>query len=172
MIKLATLLDVDEIVLLLNGAKVTMKAMNIPQWSDEYPVKDDILQDIDNKSAYILLENNKILGYAALEITPDSNYAVLYDGTWLKSTGNYATIHRSAIKSDQTSKGLGAKFFRELEEKALELGMKEIRVDTHEKNLPMRRLIKKRAYSKRGVVYVSDGTPRFVYQKFLGETNE
>jgi hypothetical protein len=42
-----------------------------------------------------------------------------------------------------------------------------MRIDTHELNLPMRALIAKCEYNPRGTVYMTDGTPRIVYQKFL-----
>jgi GNAT superfamily N-acetyltransferase len=118
MIRNAQMRDTEAILLLLDGAITQMEKMNIPQWLDGYPGKADVLKDMENQSAFVFEENGKLLGYAALEQTPDANYAKLYDGTWLDSSGDYATIHRSAIDTRETGKGYGTKFFAKLEELA------------------------------------------------------
>ena len=39
-----------------------------------------------------------------------------------------------------------------------------VRIDTHENNLIMQRLIKKHGFVRCGTIYVDDGSPRFAYQ--------
>ena len=38
-----------------------------------------------------------------------------------------------------------------------------LRVDTHEDNKPMQHLAQKYGFSRRGIIYVEDGTPRIAY---------
>lgn len=42
-----------------------------------------------------------------------------------------------------------------------------IRVDTHEANVPMQKLLMKNDYQKCGIIYVNDGTPRVAFQKTM-----
>jgi len=159
--------DIQAAAKVLANAKKEMARKNIPQWMGEYPDELDIVEDIKNWAAYLYEDKGQIVGYAALELNGEPNYNKLYDGTWMETDNDYAVIHRSAIDTAQTGRGLGAKFFEELEIQARKSGKNEIRIDTHEKNLPMRALIAKRKYSPRGTVFVEDGTPRIVYQKFI-----
>ena len=39
-----------------------------------------------------------------------------------------------------------------------------IRIDTHEKNVSMRRMVEKNGFKKTGIIYVKDGSPRYAYQ--------
>ena len=50
----------------------------------------------------------------------------------------------------------------------------EIRVDTHEANLPMQRLLEKNGFVKCGKIQVADGTERIAFQlkkQFVSEKN-
>ena len=53
-------------------------------------------------------------------------------------------------------------------EKAKEIGREKdifnIRIDTHEKNVSMRRMVEKNGFKKTGIIYVKDGSPRYAYQ--------
>ena len=45
------------------------------------------------------------------------------------------------------------------------IGIKNIRIDTHEDNRIMQHLLDKYGFAKCGCIYVEDGTPRIAYQK-------
>jgi ribosomal protein S18 acetylase RimI-like enzyme len=53
-------------------------------------------------------------------------------------------------------------------EKAKEIGREKdifnIRIDTHEKNVSMQRMVEKNGFKKTGIIYVKDGSPRYAYQ--------
>lgn len=40
-----------------------------------------------------------------------------------------------------------------------------LRGDTHERNLPMRRAFERNGFERCGTIWVEDGTPRIAYQK-------
>ena len=42
-----------------------------------------------------------------------------------------------------------------------------LRIDTHEDNRPMRKLLEKLGFSRRGTVVVEDGTERIAFEKVL-----
>ena len=91
-----------------------------------------------------------------LEVAEDPTYAEIYEGSWLEENRPYGVVHRIA------SLGQGAGGFC-LEWALAECG--NIRIDTHEANLPMRSLLKKLGYTYCGMIYTHDGTPRLAYQK-------
>ena len=64
-------------------------------------------------------------------------------------------------------KGLASEFFEYAADRALELGFNNLRVDTHPENVSMQRLIAKNGFIKCGIVYMSDKTSRYAYQKVL-----
>ena len=39
-----------------------------------------------------------------------------------------------------------------------------IRIDTHHDNKPMQHVVEKAGFSRRGIIYVDDGTPRIAYE--------
>ena len=40
-----------------------------------------------------------------------------------------------------------------------------LRIDTHEKNIPMQRCLAKNGFARCGIIYLEDGDPRIAYQK-------
>ena len=40
-----------------------------------------------------------------------------------------------------------------------------LRIDTHADNKPMQHVVEKAGFSKRGIIYVEDGTPRIAYDR-------
>ena len=86
---------------------------------------------------------------------PDPTYAVIEDGSWM-SDGIYGTIHRIA------SDGSGG-----IVRAAVEFGKTKcshLRIDTHKDNLVMQHVVEKLGFSRRGIIYVSDGSPRIAYE--------
>jgi len=89
----------------------------------------------------------------------DPTYRVIEDGAWLNDRP-YGVIHR--IAGDGSIRGIltravefaGARF-------------DYLRIDTHEKNIPMQNALKKQNFTQRGVIYLRDGNPRLAYDKLL-----
>ena len=55
----------------------------------------------------------------------------------------YATLHRVAVARDAARKGVGTFMILRSIELATSLGLRSVRVDTHEGNIPMQRLLKR-----------------------------
>lgn len=167
----ATLADLDQIDHLIQDAKKLLAADGIPQWQTGYPQKKDILADLEQEMTYLLIVGRQILGTATLMTMPEPNYKNIYQGGWQTSDQHYATIHRIAIKSDQTGQHLSDFIFSNLLSETLRLGFKEIRIDTHRQNLRMQHILEKTGFEYRGIVYM-DSNPddqRNAYQLFLDE---
>lgn len=165
--------DIQQVEEIFKAAKSKMKERKIPQWLGTYPNTEVVEQDIEQAIGYVFVDKEEIVGYAALQVTPEQNYQKIYGGSWKMEDTPYTTIHRFAIHSSAMNKGYGQQFFKDLEKQALRLGFLQMRVDTHLLNVPMRSLLKKCGYEERGIVFMSDDLTRRVgMQKFLGEKNE
>ena len=157
-IKLAEKSQIEEILAIYDKAKCFMrKNDNHLQWINGYPSYDNVLEDFNNNNLYVILNDGKMVGVFAFIIGADPSYSYI-EGKWLNDE-EYGTIHR--IASNFKVKGIL--------EKAVEYCFSKVsnlRIDTHEVNIPMQNAISKLGFTKCGIIYlVSDNTPRIAYQK-------
>jgi len=54
-----------------------------------------------------------------------------------------------------------------IEKMCLEKGIHSIKIDTHEQNISMQRLLDKNGFQYCGVIFVADQSPRVAYEKIL-----
>lgn len=164
MIRLATLDDCAKVEILLNQAKAYFKNNNIDQWQTEYPNVEDIIKDVNDKKGYVY-DDGDVLGYAMIDMNKDANYDYI-EGSWLNDD-NYGVIHRICVHDDAKGKGIGSKFIEYAQKLALSNGIYNLRIDTHDDNKSMQRLISKNGFTKCGIIYVEDKTKRNAYHKEL-----
>jgi len=130
---------------------------NPTQWKDGYPQRDLLEEDIRLGKLYVAQEQNEICGAFVFVIGEDPTYAYIEDGKWI-SDAPHGTIHRIASRSSGLfTAALG--FCRSQ--------CSHIRVDTHADNKPMQHLAQKHGFSRRGIIYVADGTPRIAYEPLI-----
>lgn len=129
---------------------------NPDQWGTAYPPEDMIRQDIESGKCYVNLEGDLIRAvfYFAVEEDPTYDYI---EGAWLNDRP-YGVIHRIAV--GESGRGVAAECFRFAYECC-----GNVRIDTHEKNLPMQRCLGKNGFTRCGTIYLEDGDPRLAYQK-------
>lgn len=151
--------DLDRVLDIYDKARIFMREQgNHKQWVGGYPQEDVLRQDMEKNSLYVVeSEEGQILAvyYAAIE--EDPTYNEIEGGQWLNDEA-YAVIHR--IATAERRKGLAAEIFRHVLKKAGNL-----RIDTHEDNIPMRRLLEKEGFTRCGVIYLANGDPRIAYHK-------
>jgi RimJ/RimL family protein N-acetyltransferase len=151
----ASLADLHRIEEIYANARAFMAANGNPtQWNNGYPQKDLLEEDIRLNRLYVVEEENEIKGVFVFFIGADPTYAYI-EGSW-RSEMPYGVIHRIA--------GVGGGIFPA----ALEFCLREIkhmRIDTHENNKPMQHVVEKAGFSRRGIIYVEDGTPRIAYDR-------
>lgn len=157
MIRIATLNDLPTILEIYEYARQFMRNQANPtQWGVSHPEADILEADINNKSLYVIEEDEEIQGVFAFIVGEDSTYDVIDHGDW-KSNDIYGTIHRVA-----SAEGSHCTVEKVVEYcKALH---PYIRIDTHEKNLVMQHLIQKTGFEKSGIIYAYDGSPRLAYE--------
>ena len=73
-------------------------------------------------------------------------------------------IHRICIASNRKGENIASLFIEKAKEIGREQGIFNIRIDTHEKNASMQRMVEKNGFKKTGIIYVKDGSPRYAYQ--------
>lgn len=161
-IRKAELKDVKEIVEIMNQAKTYFKKNAIPQWQGEYPNELDVKKDIRKGGAYVVCDNEHVVAYSFIACITDPNYARI-EGKWINDN-SYSVLHRTCVSEECKGKGIAKMFVHYAKEKALQEGLHDIRIDTHEMNHSMRRMIEKAGFTYCGIIYVEDGTPRFAYQ--------
>ena len=154
-IRLAEQADLDEIEKIYSHARHYMEENGNPtQWSDGYPHRSMLEEDISLRRLFVAQKQDEIYGVFMFEIGEDPTYAYIEDGMWLSDTP-YGTIHRIA----SCGSGLFAAVLDFCRSKC-----SHIRVDTHADNQPMQHLAEKYGFTRCGIIYVQDGTPRIAYE--------
>lgn len=158
--------DLDRVMEIIKQAQDYFKKSNIDQWQDHYPTIQTIREDMANGDSYVLVNDETIMATTVISFEGEETYEHIDHGKWL-SLGEFAVIHRLAV--DNTYKGLGisSEIIRNAERMCVERGIHSIKVDTHEQNLSMQRLLQKNDFSYCGVIYLQDGSPRVAFEKLI-----
>lgn len=159
MIKKATLSQLKEIMAIYDGAKIFMAQTGNPtQWDDNTLNEEMIRQDILNEKCYVNLHGKQIAAVFYFSLEKDPTYSYI-DGAWLNDEP-YGAIHRIAV--GEQGKGVAAECFAFASERCGNL-----RIDTHEDNIPMQRCLAKHGFVRCGIIYLEDGDSRIAYQKVI-----
>lgn len=163
--------DIDSILNIIRHAQAYFKEQGIDQWQNGYPNYETIKSDIDNQYGYVLLKDRDIVATVALIFDGEKSYETIYEGSWISSEEEYATIHRIAVHSDYKGLGLGSIIINKIEDICSSRGINSIRVDTHEDNLSMQRLLYKNGFKYCGIIYLEDNSKRLAFEKLLTREN-
>lgn len=156
-IRLAKRDDITEINNLYEAARQFMsKNGNADQWSNNYPSIEDIEEDLKKDCLYVCEDNDEVLAVFFYEFANDEDYEKI-DGAWLDDSP-YGVLHRIATK--RGTNGIGA-YCIDYAYNACG----NLRIDTHEKNIPMRNLLKKLGFKECGIIQVRHGKERIAFQK-------
>ncbi|MBN7575950.1 GNAT family N-acetyltransferase [Clostridium sp. 2-1] len=158
--------DINDIMNIIKQAQAYFKEQGIDQWQNNYPNPETIRNDIANKHSYILLKDNNIVATAAVSFDGEKTYDSIYEGEWITNS-QYAVIHRIAVDNTYKGLGLSSKIIKNVEELCLSKGVHSIKIDTHEENISMQRLLKKNKFQYCGVIYLEDGNKRIAFERTL-----
>ena len=157
--------DIPAVMALYNSAKTYMQENGFSQWTVVYPLAEDIIEDIKASAGYVLTDGDEIVASACILFGEDACYGEI-DGAWINDRP-YGVIHRIVVAPHKKGNDLAGLFLKEAVRQAKALGVKDLRIDTHAKNMSMRKWIAKHGFAYCGIIHVEDGTPRFAYQKEL-----
>lgn len=156
-------LEIDRVMALYDHSRQLMRANgNLTQWSDGYPSKSLILQEIADKHSFVCVdEQEEVVATFCFIVGDDPTYAKIYEGAWLNDEP-YGVIHRLATSG--IHKGIGALCL------TWSFGQcRNIRVDTHRDNTIMQHLLEKHGFTRCGIIFVANGTERVAFHKIVGD---
>lgn len=162
----ANALDIEGIMKIIKQAQDYFKENGVNQWQNNYPNIETIKQDIKNGYGYVLEDNEEIIGTVAVSFDGEKTYDVIYDGEWL-SNSEYAVIHRMAVTNSHKGKGFSSVIMKYIEEICLDRNVHSIKIDTHNENISMQRVIKKNNFKYCGIIYVDDKSKRLAFEKIF-----
>lgn len=161
----ATKKDIDTIMQIISDARARIGKLGIDQWQYGYPTRDIVKEDIELERFYVGEEEGNILSVFVIVGDGEPTYDVIYNGEWLTEKNTYVAVHRIAVASHCVRRGIASKTFEFVTAYAISRGFSSIRIDTHEGNVPMRRMLEKNGFLHCGTIYLMDGEKRVAYEK-------
>ena len=153
--------DIDVLLTIFAHAREQMAADGNPtQWGDGYPSCQQLEEDIRRGVSYVLEQDGEVYATYVFIIGDDPTYDIIEDGAWLDNELPYGTIHR--IASSGKIKGVFGYVLDWCTERC-----NNIRIDTHHDNARMLHLIEKYGFTRCGIIYTRDHSPRVAYQKIV-----
>ena len=163
--RLASLEDIDEVMTIIEDGRAFLSTQNSGQWQDGYPNRDTLLNDIKQGNLYVVLKDKDIAGVCALTYHED-DYDHLYEGKWLTDYP-YMVMHRIAVKKEYRSLGYGKKLFEVFIDVTSKKGYHSLRIDTHENNIRMRKLMDDYGFVYCGKAILTPNKDRMVFEKVI-----
>jgi len=153
--------DIEAIMALIETGKRKMRATgNLTQWTNDCPTRETHLSDMERGIGYVVEEDGRLVGTMAFVQGPDPTYGRIDGGGWLDDEQPYHVIHRIASADD--AKGVLASVLEWCPAMT-----RNLRIDTHRDNGPMRHLLAKFGFTYCGIIYLEDGAERLAYQRFF-----
>ena len=160
----ATLNETPQIWEILKYAIARRKRDGSDQWQNGYHNVTSIEEDIAKDTAYVLTDGDTIVGYCAVLVDDEPEYANI-KGKWL-TNGDFVVYHRVAISEKYLGKGLAQKMLGYIKDIAIAKNIKSIKADTNFDNIGMLRIFEKLGYSYCGEVTFR-GLARKAFEKVL-----
>lgn len=156
MIRRANNRDIEAIMGIISDAQAALRELGIDQWQDGYPTAEIIERDIESKVGYVYVEDNMVVGYAAIVLTGEIAYKQIDEHVW--GTGeDYVVVHRLCVGKDFTRKGIALSLMRKAKELAIEAGYSGFRIDTHRGNVRMLSMMDRLGFEYRGIIHYDSG---------------
>ncbi len=150
--------DLDTVMAIYEHARQYMRQHgNQNQWINGYPSRDLIAEDIKEKRSYVCVDEGQVVGVFCFTIGIDSTYVEIYEGDWLDNEP-YGVVHRIATASHRNGVASYCLSWCYGQHP-------NIRIDTHEDNTVMQKLLLKNGYLRCGIIYLENGAPRVAFQK-------
>ena len=150
--------DLERVLEIYARARAFMAESGNPtQWGTTKPAQEQVEADIRAGRSYVCLAEGQIAAVFYFAVEEDPTYRRIWGPGWI-GCGPYGVVHR--IASAGAVRGAG----RFCLEWAL-AQCKELRIDTHRNNRPMRALLLRLGFTPCGVIRLEDGDPRLAFEK-------
>lgn len=159
--------DADAILALFAEARETIAALGIDQWQDGYPDRAVVEADIREGRSYIAAQDGEIAGTLTLIDVGEPTYDQIEEGRWLTGDDNrtYLAVHRMAVAVKARGTGVSRILMDFAVQTARMRGLVSVRIDTHEGNIVMRRMLEKNGFLPCGIIHLENGDRRVAYEK-------
>lgn len=158
--------DNERIMVMISAAQAYFKKNGINQWQNGYPNLEMVDEDIRRGKTYVLTQEEEMIASAALSFNDEETYDIIYDGQWL-SNESYGVIHRVVVSETYKGQAIAGELFGHLEDICKAQGAKSIKVDTHEDNKAMQRVLEKLGYTYCGYILLKTGDKRVAFEKLI-----
>ncbi len=162
--RVATEADADAVARIYDNARKGFRESGIPQWQEGRPNRNSFLEDVQSGTARVLVLNGAVVATCQF-VTYEPTYDVIVGGEW--QADRYIAVHRVAVDEAHRRKGYAGRMLAEAEMYARAIGMRAVRIDTHEKNTKMSSMLVGNGYERRGTIFLADGAPRFSFEKLI-----
>ncbi|PBQ34851.1 GNAT family N-acetyltransferase [Sphingobacteriaceae bacterium] len=166
LIRLATLSDIPEIMVMVRELVPLMNASGNFQWDDHYPNPEKFSDDVVHDKLWVAVMHEKIVGVSAITTDQDPEYAQV---GWDLSEVAIVT-HRLAVSIHHRGKGIAEALLQKAEDEAIRRNIKTLRVDTNSMNTATQKLFPKMGYTFAGEIDLSyrPNLRFYCYEKRLG----
>lgn len=166
LIKKASKQDLDQLLTVVKSCGKNLIDQGIFQWNEEYPKREDLLEDIELQELWKLEDKNSIIGLIVLTENEDAEYQ---DVKWLTKNYKNLYIHRLAVDPKFQGKGYAQKLMDFAEKYAMENGYYSIRLDTFSQNKRNQKFYEQRNYIKLESIYFpkQSAFPFYCYEKIM-----
>ena len=151
MIRKAKINELDKIMNMYASCVDGMQKANIDQWDSTYPNRKIISKDIRNKTFYIFLINDEIIGGINIDKIQDKTYL---DIKWKDKGNKFLVVHRLAVRQEFWKKGIGNKLMIFAESLVKEKRLNSIRLDTYSSNPIAINFYLNLGYIKKGEIFL------------------
>ncbi len=166
-IRKTTPADLDALLALFDEARATIAALGIDQWQNGYPNRAVLEADLALSQSYcVTIDGRPVATFAMLQ-DGESTYDRIFDGHWPRGDHNrdYIAIHRVAISVACRGQGIAAEIIAYAIDFARVLGRNSLRIDTHEGNVVMRKMLSKNGFTHCGTIFLANGDKRVAYER-------
>lgn len=168
-IRKATACDIDDIMPIFEEARRTIAMLGIDQWQNGYPNREVVSEDVKLNRSYVLVKDGAITGTFALIEDGEPLYDKIENGHWISGDDNrsYNAVHRVAIAVSSRGSGAASEMLGFVFDMTKMSKKSSVRIDTHEGNRVMRRMLEKNGFTPCGTIHLENGDPRIAYERFV-----
>lgn len=160
--------DIPAVLEIYSEARGTIKSLGIDQWQNGNPTEDVLRDDIAHGASYVTEDGGNITATFALIDGGDASYDEI-EGEWLTKGCDYTAMHRVAVRVSSRGSGTSGAIVDFALRHAAENDKSSVRIDTHEGNAVMRRMLEKNGFVYCGVITlhggIEEGKKRVAYER-------
>lgn len=172
-IRVTTPADLPAVMGIIEEARSTIATLGIDQWQNGTPNRAMLTRDMAEGQGRVVTVDGTVVGTFAILYGGEPTYAVIENGAWQTpdrdETGTccYIALHRVAVSVAHRGSGISTAIVEYAEGFARILGKRSLRIDTHEGNTVMRRMLEKHGFIPCGIIHLENGDPRVAYEKVV-----